>query len=370
MRILVLNWRDIKNPIKGGAEVATHELAKRWTYYGNRVTQFSSYFPGARKNEIIDKIKIIREGNPDMRSLHNSVQFKAMLYYQKNKEKFDLVIDQMHGIPFFSPLYIRKKKVLFICEVAKDIWYESFGYALGLAGRLIEKVLLSSIYRNMPVLTISESTKKDLISVGTPVGNIKVIKLGFTRQPILEKKIKKEKELALIYLGRLTKSKGIEDAIYAFSKIKKIIPETTLWVVGNGTIEYEKYIKMLSEEVGIRDVLFYGFIPEKEKFLLLCRAHMLIFPSIREGWGLTAIEANSVKTPVVAYNSPGLRDSIVHGKTGLLCKENNPSELANNVIDLFRNKKLYKKLQIGGYEWSKQFSWKQAGRESLNYFLY
>src|SRR3989344_8461 len=224
MRILVLNWRDIKNPIKGGAEVATHELAKRWTYYGNRVTQFSSYFPGARKNE-----------------------------------------------------------------------------------------------------------------------------------------------LAFIYLGRLTKSKGIEDAIYAFRKIKKIIPETTLWVVGNGTIEYEKYIKMLSEELGIRDVLFYGFIPEKEKFLLLCRAHMLIFPSIREGWGLTAIEANSVKTPVVAYNSPGLRDSIVHGKAGLLCKENNPSELANNVIDLFRNKKLYKKLQIGGYEWSKQFSWKQAGRESLNF---
>jgi len=83
MNILVLNWRDIKNPLSGGAEILTHEIAKRIVASGNHVLLFSSDFPGASNKEIIDGVEIIRQGKADIRSFINSVHFKAFLFYQK-----------------------------------------------------------------------------------------------------------------------------------------------------------------------------------------------------------------------------------------------------------------------------------------------
>ncbi len=63
MKILILNWRDIKNPNGGGAEILTHELAKGWVKSGHNVTQFSSSFKGSKPQEIIDKVKFARKGS-------------------------------------------------------------------------------------------------------------------------------------------------------------------------------------------------------------------------------------------------------------------------------------------------------------------
>jgi len=365
MKILILNWRDIKNPLSGGAEVLTHEMAKRWIRWGHQVTQFSATFPGGEKEEIIDGVRVIRRGKPDIRSFSLPVHFWAFWYYlTKFRGKFDVVVDEIHGIPFFTPLFVKEKKVALICEVAKEIWDQMFKFPWNLAGRLVEKFYFK-IYKNIHFLTISPSTKKDLISAGIPSSNITILPMGVTLN--LPKKLPpKESSPTFIFVGRLCKMKGIDEAIGAFSLLIKDFPRAKFWIVGDGEKEYVDYLKRLVRHKKLKNqVKFFGFVSEKEKFKLLAKAHLLLHPSRREGWGLVVHEANSVDTPVVAYNSPGLRDVVKNGKNGLLCQENTSENMAQLTIRLLKNKTLYQKLQKGGLDEVKSHTWEQTAKVAL-----
>ena len=114
-----------------------------------------------------------------------------------------------------------------------------------------------------------------------------------------------------------------------------------------------------------RSVEFFGFVTDKKKFDLLAQAWILLHPSIKEGWGLTVIEAASVGTPTVAYKTAGLSDSIQHEKTGILVSEKNPQKLALAVSVLCTNKKLYEKMSSSARVWSKQFNWGKSISQSL-----
>lgn len=366
MRILILNWRDIKNPGSGGAEILTHEIARRSVLLGNEVTQFSSFFSGAKRKEIIDGVTIIREGRADTRSLFLSVHFKAFLFYLKKKENYDVVIDEVHGVPFFTPFYVRKKKVVLICEVANDLWVKNFGLFFGNIGRSIEKLYLSKIYKNIPYVTISQSTKKDLISHGVDKDSISILPMGITIPKKL-KKIKRENNPTFIFVGRLNPAKGIEDVLSAFQKIQKKHTKAHLWIVGRGSNSYKKYLMSFCKKLGIdQNVTFFGFVSEEEKFMLLARAHLLVHTSIREGFGLTIPEAGWVGTPVIAYNSPGLRDVVKNDKNGVLLEKNNYEKLAEKSLEIVNNLELYKKLCKGAREEARKYKWNNTVESMLN----
>src|SRR3989344_9527106 len=121
MRILILNWRDIKNPAAGGAEILTHKMAKPWVAWGHAVTQFSSGFAGGKSEEKIDGVRIIRRG------AWWNVQLLAAYYYiTRFKNHTDIIIDEVHWYPFFAALYARKKTVLLACEVARKLFFALF----------------------------------------------------------------------------------------------------------------------------------------------------------------------------------------------------------------------------------------------------
>ena len=378
MNILILNWRDIKNPKSGGAEILTHELAKRWVSMGHYVTLFSSEFSGCKKQEILDGIKIIRAGNPDARYLFSSVHFLAYTYYKKKfKENFDVVIDEVHGLPFFTPWYVKEKKVVLICEVAGKLWIEMFGL-VGLVGRLIEKFYLKS-YKDLQFLTISESTKEELVKEGVKEKNITVLPMGVT-VPSNLKKYKKEPTPTLIFVGRLSKPKGIEDAIEAISNITHStslrlrgsdsrsageISNIKLWVVGRGEEKYVNFLKNLTRKLNIEDsVKFFDFVSEEKKFELMGRAHILLTPSIKEGWGLTVPEAAFVGTPAIVYDSAGLRDILKDSQFKIITKLNTPAELAEEVIKLFQKKDFFKKLTKEKLD-MREFDWDRTAKIAL-----
>lgn len=357
MRVLILNWRDINNPSSGGAEILTHEIAKRLVILGNHVVQFSSFFEGAHRKEVVDNVEIIREGNADIRTLFSSVHFRAFLFYQREKRKFDVVIDEVHGIPFFTPWYVKGKKIVLICEVASDLWMKVFGSFFGLLGRIVEKFYLFFVYRNIPFFTISDSTKKDLIGDGVNKKNIIVLPMGIN-VPQNMGGAKKEKEKTLIFVGRLTAAKGIEEALNALEEIVRKNKMVRLWIVGRGEASYIQQLKRMCKQLHVEDnVTFYGFVSEEKKFALLARAHLLIHPSLREGFGLTIPEAGYVGTPVVAYNSPGLRDIVKNGKNGILVTERSPESLTNAVTKLLSDELLYHKLCQGAKEEARQYNW-------------
>lgn len=359
MRILVLNWRDIKHPLAGGAEISTHEHAKRWVKEGHKVTQFSSSFKGSKKSEIIDGVWIIRRGN------HYTVHFFAFIYYMQNlRNKIDLIIDEFHFIPFFTPLYARTKILAFIHEIAGEIWFKNVSFPINLIGYLLEP-LFFILYKNVSFITASESTKKDLSNLGIKDQNIHLIHNGVNLLPSVSKK---EIDPTLIYLGKLAKDKGIEDAIHAFYKIQRNFDNITLWIVGKEEKEgYKNYLKNILKKLYIdKRVKLWGHVSDKKKFDLLKRAWILVHPSIKEGWGLNVIEAASCGTPAVAYNVSGLRDSIINGKTGILVDDKTPEELADKTISLLNNLSQYNILSKFALKWSKNFSWEKSSNQSLN----
>lgn len=359
MRILIFNWRDIKNPSGGGAEILTHEMAKRWVKWGYAVTQISAKFKGGKKREVVDGVKIIRLGS------WWTVHFLAFFHYWKNLcKQTDVIIDEVHWFPFFAAIYARKKTVLLACEVANKRFFSQFNYPLALFWRGLEKIYLL-FYKSLPTLTISPSTKQELIKEGFREEKITVLPMGLT-VPYNLKIFLKEKKPSLIYLGRINKLKGVEDAVEAFRIIKQRIPQANFWIVGSGLSNYEDKVKQKVTGYGLENsIKFFGFVSQKKKFELLSRAHILLVPSIHEGWGLIVPEAGLVKTPAVAYNVPGLRDVIENEVSGLICQENTFFDLAKKIIKLLNNKKLYNYLSKNAQKKAKEMNWENTAKSAL-----
>jgi glycosyltransferase involved in cell wall biosynthesis len=362
MRILVFSWRDPKHPTAGGAEQVMHEHLKGWIEAGHKVTLFSSRVKGLPDKETFDGIEIIRKGDQYL-----GVKIFAFFFWLKNKDNYDFVVDQFHGVPFFTPLYVNKPKLAVLQEVAGKVWFLNefpfpFNFLVGLLGFIAEPIVFL-FYKKIPFLVGSESAKGDLIKFGIPSKNITIVPHGV----ILLKSDpfpKKEKIKTIIFLGALAKDKGIEDAIKAFSILAK--NNYQFWVIGRGSPEYKAYLMSICRKSGIGGkVEFWGFVNQEKKFELLAKAHILINPSVREGWGLVNIEANSVGTPVIAYQSPGLVDSVKDGQSGIICKTNKPDFMAKEVMNLISNENLYQKFRQGAKAWSKNFSWQKSKALSL-----
>lgn len=360
MTILILNWKDIKHPHAGGAEVLTHELAKRIVANGHKVIMFVCKFKGGKKKEVIDGISIVRDGKRDLRSLQNSVHFKAYKYYKKNLEgKIDLVIDEPHGMPFFAKFYVKEKVIALICEVADDIWFRMFIFPWSLIGWILERLYLI-FYKNIKILTISKSTKQELIACGFNSKNITILPMGITRYPTDNKK---EKIPTIIFVGRLNKMKGIEDAIKATAMVMKKIPELQLWIVGKGEKNFMENLKILAKAEGV-NAIFWDFVTQKKKFELMRRAHAIVVPSIREGFGLIVPEAGSVGTPAIVYNVHGLRDTVVDGVNGIKVKMS-PQALAKGIEKLFKDKKKYQIISVAAKKQSLQYNWDNTAKVAL-----
>lgn len=363
--VLILNWRCPKNPQAGGAEKVTLKHASYWVKKRFNALWLAGKFKGAKSEEIIDGVKIIRFGNPLI------IYFLApLIYWFKFKGNFNFVVDEIHGLPFLTPLWaFKSKKIAFIHEVAQEIWDEMFPFPLNLLGRLYEKIYFL-FYKNTPFITVSNSTKTDLIKHGIQKKNIHLIPNGLDLKPV-EKIPQKEKKLTLLFVGRLVKMKGVEESIKIFYQVKKKLNNSQLKIVGYGKKEYIIAIQRLCRKLNIlNNVLFYGPIEEQKKISLLRSSHFLIHTSVREGFGLTVIEANSQGTPVIAYNSPGLKDIVEDGINGYKIKalkkdKKRREQGAKKILAVFKNKEKYKKLVSSSIEYSKKFKWSKATAQSF-----
>ena len=364
MNILVFSWRDPKHPLAGGAEQVMHEHMKGWIRAGHSVTLFSSKVSDLKNEEEIDRVKIIRKGNQYL-----GVQIEAFLFYRKNRKTYDLVVDQFHGLPFFTPLYSRKPIIAVIQETAGKVWFlnpfpKPLNWLVGLIGYITEP-LFFLFYRNTKFVTGSLSAKIDVTKMGVPVKNISVWPHGVIIKN--NKTFIKEKKKTICFLGVLSKDKGIIDAIKCFRFLAQIRDNYQFWVIGKPeTKKFKIEISKLIAESGLENkVKFWGFVSQQKKFELLKRSHILINPSIREGWGLVNIEANAMSVPVVSYKAAGLTDSVKQNYSGVFVKRNTPQEMALTIERLLGNRIKYLKLCKTSLLWSKQFNWVNSVKISI-----
>ena len=357
--ILILNWRCPHNPLSGGAERVTLEHAKAWVKDGYSVFWIAGNYKGGKREEVIEGVQIYRRGTPV--SLYILAPF---LYWTKWRGCFDLVVDEIHGVPFLSPLWAWKsKKLAFIHEVAQEIWDEMLPFPINIVGKLYER-LFFNLYKNIPFLTASASTKRDLIQFGIREKNISVIPHGLFIKPV-SKVQKKEKNLTLLFVSRLVKMKGIEDAIRICFEVTRQLPTAQVWIVGKGGKNYIHTLHSLIKKLHIeKSITFFGYVTEKEKITLYRKAHFLIHTSVREGFGLTAIEAHSQGTPTLVYDSPGLHDIVENGVNGYTFAQRDYKAIAQKSISLFKSAK-YEKLATSTIQSSKKYNWKIITNQGL-----
>lgn len=362
MNILVFSWRDPKHPLAGGAEQVMHEHMKGWISAGHKVTLYSSKIRGVAREEYLDGVKIIRGGNQYL-----GVQIAAFIYYMMHKNNYDLIVDQFHGIPFFTPLYSKKPKLAVIQETARNVWFlnsfpKPLNWIVGILGYLSEP-LIFHFYKNTSFMTGSESAKRDVAKFGIREKNITVVPHGVNSSENYNVKGKSQIK-TVTYLGILSKDKGIEDAIKCFL-ILNSRNSFNYWVIGRAeTKKYKDKVLKLAKPLG-KKIKFWGFVTQEQKFNLLSKSHLLINPSVHEGWGLVNIEANSVGTSVVAYLSAGLIDSVKDNQSGVIVPNSTPEGLADMIDAILKDKELYQKLQAGSRAWSKNFSWEKSINKSL-----
>ncbi|MCJ7424440.1 glycosyltransferase family 4 protein [Candidatus Bathyarchaeota archaeon] len=363
MHVLWFNWRCWFNPQAGGAEVHVREVAKRWVKLGHRVTLFCGKYDGCIDHEESDGVEIIRKGHPYTVYLWAAKQYLRSL----KKREYDVVIDDINGVPFFTPLYVEKPKIALVHHLVKDIFFKELSWDKAIVGYTAEK-MIPFIYHNIPFVTVSESTKRDLVQSGIPEANIRIIHNGIDQQFLKPKPEFKSPYPHLVYVGRIKRYKNLDQLLKVLNIVVNLLQKEArnrirLTIAGRGDCSS---LKKLAGRLGIDDhVEFLGEISDQEKVGLLQSAQIYVTTSIREGWGLTAMEAMACGTPVVGYNVPGLRDSVINGKTGLLVPYGNVEQLANAIITVLSNQLLEKELSQDARRWATKFDWDDTAKEFI-----
>jgi len=363
MKIVIINWRSIHDPLEGGAERATFEFAKRWVAdYGSDVIWISPRYENSPDQEVVDGVRFVYLGRPLNRKLSSLLvsfplfYISVVIYYLKSlKGKIDVVIDQVHGLPYMTPLYVSEKKIIYIHEVAGSIWNIMYPIPISTIGRILERIFfLPYKLKNIKFIANSPSTFNDLISkLFINQKNICVVPYGVTA-PSNESVSEKNKKFTVVFLNRVVKMKGIERGLKAFQKVVNQIPDAELHVIGRGEQSYIDYLKIMCKELKIENnVMFLGFIDGEEKFKLLSSAHVLMNPSHLEGWGLVNIEANRMGTPVVAFRVRGCVDSVVDNISGFLCDDDDIDSMSDNIIKAGNDVQLRK----SAISYSNKFDW-------------
>ncbi|MEO0184226.1 MAG: glycosyltransferase family 4 protein [candidate division WOR-3 bacterium] len=345
MNILVINWQDWQNPYAGGAEVYLYEIFVRLVKKGHKIMLLCSKGSGQSRHEILDGIEIFRIGKRFNFNFYVPFALRSIL----RNRKVDVIIDDQNKIPFYSPLYSRKKNFIMIMHLfGKTIYRETnFAFATYVFGA--EK-FIPQMYPQSHFIAISQSTAEDLRNMGVKK-KISVVYCGIP-QVANDLQVVRQKNL-VAYVGRVKKYKSIDHLIYAIDKLRKEI-SVELVVVGDGDARQE--LELLCKELDL-PVDFRGFVSEGEKYIAYHRARVVVQPSIKEGWGLTAVEAQACGTPVICADSPGLRETIINGKTGYLYEYGNVDQLCNRMKDLLSDDKKWFNFSNAAREWTKKFSW-------------
>lgn len=366
MKILWLTWKDLKHPQAGGAERVNEELAKRLVRNGDEVIFLVAGFPGAKDEETIDGYKVIRVGG------RWTVYWKAYRYYKNNLQGWaDLIIDEVNTMPFFAELYAKEKNILFVHQLCREIWFYQMFFPLSNIGYALEPYYLRALY-DREVITVSQSTKKDLLKLGFREDKINIISEGIDIEPAVNlEKIEKYEKPTLLSFGSVRGMKRTDHIVKAFEIAKEANPDLELIIAGDYDNPFGKKVLALAKKSQYADSInFLGKVDKNKKIELFQKSYILLVTSVKEGWGLIVTEAGSQGTPAIVYDADGLRDSVRHNETGLICRKNSPEMMAENIGVLLKDNVLYERMRHNAWQWSKEINFEKAFEEFGDYILF
>ncbi len=355
----MVNWRDIRNPEAGGAEVHLHEIFGRIAGMGHNVTLVTHHFKGAPREEMIDNMRVVRIGG---KFDFNFRALPAVLRMLKG-ESFDVVVEDLNKLPFFISFFTPLPSAAILHHFfGSSIWREAnplFAMYVGLGEWIVR-----ATHRKIPFCVVSDSTSDELTESGFRKEMVEIVHNAVDHSIYTPGNEADKVPGRIIYLGRVKQYKGIDILIRSLPGIRKEIPEAHLVVVGGGD-DHDR-LRKIRDDLNLQDVVeFTGMVSVETKIDHLRKTQVMVTPSPKEGWGVTTIEANACGTPVIASNVPGLRDAVRDGETGILFPYGDESELTRQVVRLLRNSELRQELTANAIQWAGRFRWERSAEETI-----
>lgn len=358
MRILVVNWNDRENPRAGGAEVHLHEIFGRLATRGHRVDLLASGWEGSAPRALLDGIDVHRVGT------RYSFQFRAHDYFRRKlrRNAYDILVEDLNKIPLYTPRWGVRVVGLVHHLFGRTVFREA-PFPMAALVWLAERGIPLA-YRNVPFEAVSESTADDMVARGIRRDAIRVIYNGIDTGFYTPAPNVRSANPVFAYVGRLKKYKGVDLVLQAFAKVN--VPGARLEIAGAG--DYRDELERLSESLGLGErVCFLGFISAEEKRDLLRRAWAGVLASPKEGWGIANLEAGACGTPVIASDSPGLRESLIAGKTGLLVTHGDTRALASAMTRIADSPELVAVMGNAGRRFAERFTWEQSSDDTISH---
>jgi glycosyltransferase involved in cell wall biosynthesis len=314
-----------------------------------------SGWKGAARRAVIDGMDVHRAGGRLTFLLAARRYFRSRL----RREAFDVVVEDLNKVPLFTPYWMAAPLVLLVHHLFGRTAFREAGLAMATATWALERPL-GRVYRDVPVQAVSESTAADLVRRGFRRERIVVIPNGvdldfFSPDPSTPP----FPEPTLLYLGRLKRYKRIDLVLGAVARLRERGTPARLVLAGQG--DAAPGLRRLAARLGIADAVeLRGFVDEDEKRRLFRRAWVHVLTSEKEGWGITNMEAAACGTPTVASDSPGLRDSVQDGRTGLLVPHGDVGALADALHRLIADHALRQRLGEQARAFAVEFSWERT----------
>ena len=346
--VLVLNWRDLTNPEGGGSELYVESVAARLAAAGDRVTLFCAAHRNAPKDEVKDGVRYVRRGGRLTVYL-----WAAVLMLLGRLGRRGTVVEVHNGVPFLARLWTRRRVVVLVHHVHREQWPVVFGRLGARVGWWLESWLAPRVNRRCDYVAVSEITKTELVGLGVDACRITVVHNGTS--PALPTTTGRADVPTIAVLGRVVPHKRIELVLDAAAVLRHEIPGLRVEVAGDGYWLPQLVARV--SELGLQDVVtIHGRVTEQEKHDLLARAWVHAVPSVKEGWGLSVVEAATHATPSVAFRAAGgLAESIVDGRTGLLVEDTD--ELHAALRELLVSKGLRRLLGDAACAYATRFTW-------------
>lgn len=352
-RILVLNERDAQHPRAGGAETHVMELFSRMAERGFEVTLASCSFAGATDDATDRGVRIRRLGRlPGYYA--RAARFCAV---ESRAQRVDVVVECLNKAPYLAPFYSRAPVVALCHHLFGATAFQQVAWPVAAAVWLLER-LIPVAHRRSHVVAISESTRDDLVARGLSRERIEVQPPGI-RRPRVEARPIAERGNRIVYAGRLERYKRVDVLLRACALLAPRFPDLSLHVLGRGSDRAR--LERLASDCGVAErTRFEGFVPDDVRDRRLAEARVCVCPSLKEGWGLTVIEANAVGTPNVVADTPGLRDSVIDGETGFRVPADAAEALADRIARLLSDDALASRMSERALAWSRRFDWSEA----------
>ncbi len=355
-RISILAWRDLDDPEAGGSELHASRVASLWAEAGIEVTMRTSYAAGHPQVTWRGGYRVIRKAGRYL--VFPRAAFSEMMGWHGAS---DGLVEIWNGMPFFSPVWARRPTVTWLHHVHDTMWDMTLPPRLARLGRRIEFGIAPRLYRRTPIVTLSSSSKKELVQklhmtpeqiTVVPPGVDARFAPGGERSPTP----------LVVAVGRLVPVKRLHLLIDALAGIRPRVSTLRVVLVGEG---YEREsLATHAREVGADDWLtFAGRVDDAALVDLYRRAWVLASASAHEGWGMTITEAAACGTPAVATRIAGHADAIVHEHTGLLVAD--PAQLGPAIERVLTDNDLRASFSARALTHASGYSWEATARGTL-----